>query len=29
MIGFAAILRLEQGETTPLTAEINPNLVLA
>jgi N6-L-threonylcarbamoyladenine synthase len=29
MIGFAAQLRLERGQSTPLTAEIDPNLVLA
>ena len=29
MIAFAAMLRLERGETTPLTTEINPNLALA
>lgn len=29
MIGFAAQLRLERGESTPLTTEINPNLALA
>ncbi|MEO5719467.1 MAG: tRNA (adenosine(37)-N6)-threonylcarbamoyltransferase complex transferase subunit TsaD [Chthoniobacterales bacterium] len=29
MIGFAAQLHLERGESTPLTAEINPNLALA
>lgn len=29
MIAFAALLRLERGETTPLTTEINPNLALA
>ena len=29
MIAFAAMLRLERGEATPLTTEINPNLALA
>lgn len=29
MIAFAAMLRFERGETTPLTTEINPNLALA
>ncbi|MDQ3116506.1 MAG: tRNA (adenosine(37)-N6)-threonylcarbamoyltransferase complex transferase subunit TsaD [Verrucomicrobiota bacterium] len=29
MIGFAAQLHLERGESTPLTTEINPNLALA
>jgi len=29
MIAFAAILRFERGDTTPLTTEINPNLALA
>ncbi|HEY2802122.1 MAG TPA: tRNA (adenosine(37)-N6)-threonylcarbamoyltransferase complex transferase subunit TsaD [Chthoniobacterales bacterium] len=29
MIAFAAQLRLEQGEITPLTTEIDPNLALA
>ena len=29
MIAFAAMLRLEKGETTPLTTEIDPNLALA
>ena len=29
MIAFAAMLRLERGETTPLSTEINPNLALA
>jgi tRNA N6-adenosine threonylcarbamoyltransferase len=29
MIGFAAQLRFERGESTPLPTEINPNLVLA
>ena len=29
MIGFAALLHLERGESTPLATEINPNLVLA
>ncbi len=29
MIGFAAQLHLERGESTPLTSEINPNLALA
>lgn len=28
MIAFAAMLRLERGEATPLTTEINPNLAL-
>lgn len=28
MIAFAAILRFERGDTTPLTTEINPNLAL-
>ena len=28
MIAFAAMLRLEKGETTPLTTEIDPNLAL-
>ena len=29
MIAWAAMLRLERGETTPLTSEIDPNLALA
>ena len=29
MIAFAAVLRRERGEATPLTTEIDPNLVLA
>jgi len=29
MIAFAALLRLERGESTPLTTEIDPNLALA
>jgi N6-L-threonylcarbamoyladenine synthase len=29
MIGFAAQLRLDRGESTPLPTEINPNLALA
>jgi N6-L-threonylcarbamoyladenine synthase len=29
MIAFAAMLRRERGEATPLTTEINPNLALA
>jgi N6-L-threonylcarbamoyladenine synthase len=29
MIAFAALLRLETGESTPLTTEIDPNLALA
>jgi hypothetical protein len=29
MIAFAAMLRLERGEATALTTEINPNLALA
>ena len=29
MIAFAAMLRLERGDSTPLTAEIDPNLALA
>ena len=29
MIAFAAMLRLERGEATPLATEINPNLALA
>jgi hypothetical protein len=29
MIAFAALLRRERGENTPLTTEINPNLALA
>ncbi len=29
MIGFAAQLHLERGDSTPLTAEIDPNLALA
>jgi N6-L-threonylcarbamoyladenine synthase len=28
MIAFAALLRLERGETTALTTEIDPNLAL-
>jgi len=28
MIAFAALLRLERGEATPLTTEIDPNLAL-
>jgi hypothetical protein len=29
MIAFAALLRLEKGITSPLEAEIDPNLALA
>ncbi len=29
MIAFAALLHLEQGDSSPITTEIDPNLALA